>query len=130
MRKVSHLRETLGYDEVVLRGAGPAEEQLRRAAPDGIDVLLDTVGGEQLRGRGGAGRAGLLARGDPQGDVAGLSLYDHSDLPREWMGEFGRGLRDGSLTFPHTRLRGLDRAPRALCELTRGCHTGAVPVEV
>lgn len=47
-RKAEYLVKELGYDEVVLRGAGPIGEQLRRAAPNGIDVLLDTVAGEQL----------------------------------------------------------------------------------
>ncbi|WP_050514999.1 NADP-dependent oxidoreductase [Streptomyces rimosus] len=154
--KVPYLRKTLGYDEVVLRGAGPAEDQLRRAAPDGIDVLLDTVGGEQLRAalavaRTGARFALVGALSGQLGDGAGVaapveldsslvvtrrvtlrgfSLYDHSDLPGEWMGEFGRGLRDGSLVFAHTRLHGLDQAPRALCELVQGRHTGAVLVEL
>ncbi|MFI0263917.1 MDR family NADP-dependent oxidoreductase [Streptomyces sp. NPDC017056] len=154
--KVPYLRETLGYDEVIVRGAGPAEEQLRRAAPDGVDVLLDTVGGEQLRAalataRAGArfalvgalsaqlgGGAGVAAPVELDSSLVvtrrvtlrGFVLHDHPDLPREWVAEFGRGLRDGSLVFAHARLRGVDRAPRALCELTRGCHTGAVLVEV
>ncbi|MEU7187024.1 NADP-dependent oxidoreductase [Streptomyces sp. NPDC045470] len=153
--KVPYLRETLGYDDVVLRGAGPVEEQLRRAAPDGIDVLLDLVGGEQLRAalsvaRTGArfalvgalsgqlgGGAGMAAPVEVDSvlmvtrrvAMRGFSMVDHPDLVREWTTEFGRGLRDGSLVFAHTRVRGLDQAPRALCELTRGCHTGAVLVE-
>ncbi|MGW7658015.1 zinc-binding dehydrogenase, partial [Streptomyces tendae] len=47
--KADRLTRELGYDAVVLRGAGSLEEQLRAAAPDGIDVLFDTVGGDQLR---------------------------------------------------------------------------------
>ncbi|MFH8343989.1 MDR family NADP-dependent oxidoreductase [Streptomyces sp. NPDC018045] len=154
--KIRCLRETLGYDDVVLRGTGSAEEQLRRAAPDGIDVLLDLVGGEQLRAALAVARTGARFAlvgalsgqlGDGPGVAApveldsalmvtrrvtlrGFSLVDHPDLLREWTREFGRGLRDGSLVFAHTRVQGLDRAPRALCELTRGSHTGAVLVEV
>jgi NADPH-dependent curcumin reductase CurA len=47
--KAERLRGELGYDDVVIRGAGPLEEQLAKAAPDGIAVYVDAVGGEQLR---------------------------------------------------------------------------------
>lgn len=65
-RKADYLVGTLGYDAVVLRGAEPIEEQLRKAAPDGIDAVVDNVGGEQLRAalalaRPGA-RVGLIGR--------------------------------------------------------------------
>ncbi|KUL47387.1 alcohol dehydrogenase [Streptomyces sp. NRRL F-4489] len=154
--KADRLRAELGYDATVLRGAGPIEEQLRAAAPEGIDVLLDTVGGEQLRAAlalarpdarfalvgalssqlgGGGGlscpveldAAVLITR---RVALRGFGLYAHPDLPAEWTAEFGRGLRDGSLVFPHTVLRGIEQAPRALCELTRGRHLGSVLVEV
>ncbi|MEW1659561.1 MULTISPECIES: NADP-dependent oxidoreductase [unclassified Streptomyces] len=153
--KAARLREELGYDATVVRGAGPIEEQLRRAAPDGIDVLLDTVGGEQLRAAlavarpearfalvgalssqlGGGGlacpvevdAAVIIAR---RVALRGFGVYAHPDLPEEWTEEFGRGLRDGSLVFPHTLLKGIAQAPRALCELTQGRHVGAVLVEL
>ncbi|MFG2207270.1 hypothetical protein [Streptomyces sp. NPDC048638] len=47
-RKAVRLRAEPGYDDIVVRGAGPVARRLRRAAPDGIDVLLDAVGGERL----------------------------------------------------------------------------------
>ncbi|MFE4022311.1 MDR family NADP-dependent oxidoreductase [Streptomyces sp. NPDC059101] len=154
--KAARLRAELGYDATVVRGAGPIEEQLRRAAPDGIDVLLDTVGGEQLRAAlavarpearfalVGALSSQLGAGGGVAGPVEldsaliitrrvtlrGFGLYAHPDLPEEWTAEFGRGLRDGSLVFPHALLTGIEQAPRALCELTRGRHVGAVLVEL
>ncbi|MFJ6750194.1 MDR family NADP-dependent oxidoreductase [Streptomyces sp. NPDC091266] len=155
-RKAARLRAELGYDDTVVRGAGTIERQLRRAAPDGIDVLLDTVGGEQLTA------ALTLARTDARfalvgalstqlgGDggisapveldaglvitrrvaLRGFGLHAHPDLPEEWTKEFGQGLRDGSLTFPHALLRGIERAPQALCELVQGRHIGAVVVEM
>ncbi|MFK0295284.1 MDR family NADP-dependent oxidoreductase [Streptomyces sp. NPDC090442] len=154
--KAARLRAELGYDATVVRGAGPIEEQLRRATPDGIDVLLDTVGGEQLRAALAVARpearfalVGLLSSqlgGDggatcPVELDAGLIItrrvalrgfgrYAHPDLAEEWTAEFGRGLRDGSLVFPHALLKGIEQAPRALCELTQGRHVGAVIVEL
>ncbi|GAA0475031.1 NADP-dependent oxidoreductase [Streptomyces olivaceiscleroticus] len=155
-RKAEYLVKELGYDEVVLRGAGPIGEQLRRAAPNGIDVLLDTVAGEQLAAALESARTGarfalvgaLSAQlGEGDGIVApveldaglivsrrvslrGFSVRDHPDLVQEWTEEFGRGLRDGTLIFAHSRLRGLDQAPQALRELIEGGHTGSVLVEL
>ncbi|MFI2184191.1 MDR family NADP-dependent oxidoreductase [Streptomyces sioyaensis] len=155
-RKAARLRAELGYDDTIVRGAGPIERQLRRAAPGGIDVLLDTVGGEQLPAAlavarpdarfalvgalssqlGGSGGAltpveldtGLIIT--RRVTLRGFGLYAHPDLPQEWTKEFGQGLREGSLTFPHALLQGIEQAPRALCELTQGRHIGAVLVEL
>lgn len=154
-RKAARLRAELGYDDTIVRGAGPIERQLRRAAPDGIDVLLDTVGGEQLTAALAVARpdarfalvgalSSQLAGGGGTAPVEldagviitrrvalrGFGLHAHPDLPQEWPKEFGQGLRDGSLVFPHALLRGIEQAPRALCELTQGRHIGAVLVEL
>ena len=40
-----------------------------------------------------------------------------------------RSLRNGEIDFPHTRISGIDRAPRALEDLLAGRHVGAVLVE-
>jgi NADPH-dependent curcumin reductase CurA len=47
--KAEQMTADLGYDAAVVRGAGPLAEQLAKAAPDGIDVFIDNVGGEDLR---------------------------------------------------------------------------------
>ncbi|MCK7627440.1 NADP-dependent oxidoreductase [Streptomyces sp. RS10V-4] len=152
--KADRLRAEFGYDAVVLRGAGPIEEQLRAAAPEGIDALFDNVGGEQLQAAIALARRGArlalvgalaaqLADGRPAATpvdtlslvsrgitLRGVALYDHLDLIPEWNRLFGRGLRDGTLTFPHARLQGIEQAPRALQELIAGTHLGAVLVEL
>ncbi|WP_432142801.1 MDR family NADP-dependent oxidoreductase [Streptomyces sp. bgisy084] len=155
-RKAARLRAELGYDDTIVRGAGPIERQLRRAAPGGIDVLLDTVGGEQLTaalavarpdarfalvgalsGQLGGDRGGIApVELDPgliitrRVTLRGFGLYAHPDLPQEWTKEFGQGLREGTLVFPHALLRGIEQAPQALRELTQGRHIGAVLVEL
>ncbi|WP_026152064.1 MDR family NADP-dependent oxidoreductase [Actinopolyspora halophila] len=153
--KGRYLREKLGHDGVVSRSAGNFEQQLRRAAPEGVDVVFDTVGGEQLRAAITTARSGARVvlvgalSGQLGGDglsspveldssvlitrritVHGFSLVDHPDAEEEWNHRFGTGLRDGTLIFPHTRLHGLDRAPGALCELAEGRHTGTVLVDL
>lgn len=152
--KADYLIKELGYDAVVIRGGAPIEEQLREAAPEGLDAVFDNVGGEQLTaalavanrgarvglvgalsGQLGGGfsapvevdTGALILRGITLRGMAGI---DHLDAIPEGMREFGRGLRAGTLVFPHVRLAGIDQAPRALCELLEGRHIGAVLVEL
>lgn len=156
-RKAERLVSELGYDAVVVRGAGPIASQLAVAAPDGIDVLVDTVAGEQLVAAIGAARQGArfalvgalsgqlsARRGGGSAPVEvdayrlvvkGISLrgyagLDHPDVEKEWVGRFGDWLRSGRITFAHTRIPGIDRAPAALQELIEGRHFGSVVVEL
>ena len=54
--KAEQMTAGLGYDAAVVRGAAPLAEQLATAAPDGIDVFIDNVGGEDLRAAVAAAR--------------------------------------------------------------------------
>ncbi|WP_055589020.1 MDR family NADP-dependent oxidoreductase [Peterkaempfera griseoplana] len=156
-RKAERLVAELGYDAVLLRGAGSFAAQLAEAAPEGVDVLLDNVGGEQLVAALGAARRGArfalvgALSGQLSADRAGgsapveLDAYrivvkgvslrgysgaDHPDVEDEWTRRFGAWLRSGEIRFPRTALVGIDRAPRALPELIGGRHFGAVTVEL
>ncbi|MET9900778.1 NADP-dependent oxidoreductase [Streptomyces sp. NPDC006446] len=157
--KAERLRADLGYDEVVVTGAAPFAEQLATAAPDGIDVLLDTVGGEQLTAAVGAARRGARfalvgalsgqLSSDPGDDGAeapaeidtfrvitlgvtlrGFSSADLGEAAGEWNKQFGDWLRSGAIVFPYVRIPGIDRAPWALQELFEGRHIGTVVVEL
>jgi NADPH-dependent curcumin reductase CurA len=46
--KVAYLRDELGFDAAFDYHDGPVLDQLRAAAPDGIDVYFDNVGGDHL----------------------------------------------------------------------------------
>ncbi|MFJ9746619.1 MDR family NADP-dependent oxidoreductase [Streptomyces chartreusis] len=155
--KAERLRAELGYDAVVVPGPRSLDEQLASAAPDGIDVLLDTVGGEQLTAAVRAARRGarfalvgaLSGQLSPRGDggsasaeidtfrlvTQGVSLHgysgqDHPGVAEEWAKRFGNWLRSGEITFPHVLIPGMDQAPRALQELFEGRHFGTVVVEL
>ena len=125
--------------------------------PDGIDIVLDTVGGEQLTaavhaanrgarfalvgaldGQLSPDRAGgsapavldtyrLLTRGIT---IAGYSGTDHPDAEAEWEARFGDWLRTGDIQFPYTPFRGIERAPEALPELIAGRSFGAAIIEL
>ncbi|MFD7551657.1 MDR family NADP-dependent oxidoreductase [Streptomyces sp. NPDC059816] len=150
--KADVLTGRLGYDAAVVRSAGPLDAQLRSVAPDGLDAVVDVVGGDQLRAALAHARQGarialvgslasqltgsattgidtatLLNRGITARGVPGFA---HLDALPQWAEEFGRGLRDGSLTVPHTLVRGVERAPQALCDLLDGRYVGAVLIEL
>ncbi len=46
--KADHLTREVGYDAAFDYHEGPPAELLRKAAPDGVDVFVDNVGGPQL----------------------------------------------------------------------------------
>uniref|UniRef100_A0AAU2JKV4 NADP-dependent oxidoreductase n=1 Tax=Streptomyces sp. NBC_00049 TaxID=2903617 RepID=A0AAU2JKV4_9ACTN len=157
--KADRLVRELGYDRVLVDGPGQPSftDRLREAAPDGLDVILDTVGGAQLSAALGAARhgaraalvgalAGQLAAGG-SGAAApaaidtfhlvlrGISLQgssgaDHPDVEAEWTGRFGAWLRAGAIRFPYTEIEGMRRAASALPELIAGRHFGAVVVRL
>jgi 2-alkenal reductase len=151
--KADRLTTELGYDATVIRGTEPIAAQLAKAAPDGIDVLIDNVGGEQLQAAVASARTGarfalvgtlaLQLSPDGTGTTAPVELDVFQLIarqitlrgftggaPEEWMERFGDWLRTGRITFPHVRVPGIDRAPEALQELISGRHLGAVIVEL
>ncbi|MFJ1584259.1 MDR family NADP-dependent oxidoreductase [Streptomyces sp. NPDC088197] len=155
--KADRLRSELGYDAVVLRGSGPFARQLAEAAPGGVDVVLDTVGGEQLAAALGAANQGArfaligALSGQLSADraggsapveidsyrlvVKGLSLRgysgtDHPEVEAEWTARFGGWLRSNEIRFPYTTVTGIERAPEALPDLIGGRHFGAAIVEL
>ncbi|RKN41737.1 MDR family NADP-dependent oxidoreductase [Streptomyces hoynatensis] len=155
-RKGEYLRRELGYDAVVHRGEGepPIEEQLRAAAPEGLDAVFDNVGGEQLRAALAVARPlarvaliGALAGQVPGGAGAKVEIEPFSLIGRSitlralggvhWLSfapeaerEVGRAARAGKLRLPQARLRGIAQAPAALRELLEGRHIGQVLVEL
>ncbi|MFJ8545079.1 NADP-dependent oxidoreductase [Streptomyces sp. NPDC093586] len=74
--KVDHLIREVGYDAAFDYHDGPAAELLAKAAPDGIDVFVDNVGGEQLAAAVGALREfGRIVR------IGTISHYNTPDAP-------------------------------------------------
>ncbi|MGW4892487.1 MDR family NADP-dependent oxidoreductase [Kitasatospora sp. NPDC004240] len=153
--KARRLVDELGYDAAVVRGAGPIAGQLAEAAPEGIDVLVDTVGGEQLAAAVGAARPGarfalvgaLSGQLSPDGSgtaapvgldsvqlvvkriaLRGVSPLDHPETLPEWREHFAGWLDEGLIDLPVVRIAGMDGAPRALEEVFAGQHVGTVVV--
>ncbi|SDI13181.1 NADP-dependent oxidoreductase [Nonomuraea jiangxiensis] len=152
--KVAHLTGRLGFDAAFDRHDGPIADRLREAAPGGVDVYFDNVGGEQLRAaievmnpHGRIALCGALARqsaggepdpgpGDPMRLIGkrltlrGFTMSDHLDLAPEFGRRLRQWLADGSLVREETVIDGLENAPQALLDLVRGAYTGKVVVRL
>ena len=74
--KVAHLLDDLRLDAAFNHRDGPVADLLRAAAPDGIDVYFDNVGGDHLEAAIGA-----LRRGGRAALCGAVSEYD-ADEPR------------------------------------------------
>jgi NADPH-dependent curcumin reductase CurA len=151
--KVAYLLEELGLDAAFNYKSRPLPELLREAAPDGIDVYFDNVGGGHLEAALGALRnegrvaiCGTISEYDadesPPGPsnlfmavaknltIRGFRGSSNVDLLPEMTREVGAWLRDGRLRYRETIVDGLEHAPEALAGLMRGDNTGKTLVKI
>jgi hypothetical protein len=151
--KVRHLLDDLGLDVAFNYKSGPLAELLRAAAPDGIDVYFDNVGGDHLeaalnalRKNGRVAMCGAISEYGAQAPVPGptnlflavakdLTLRgfrasSHSDRMDEMAREVGAWVQEGRVQYDQTVVEGLERAPEALARLLRGDTTGKTLVHV
>jgi hypothetical protein len=151
--KVAHVRDELGFDAAFDYHYAPVFGQLRRAAPDGIDVYFDNVGGDHLEAAIGAlrrgGRVALcgaisnyntpaatgirnlgLAIGKRL-QLRGFIVSDHADRRPAFEQEVGAWVREGRVKFRETIVDGgVDAAPQAFIDLLRGANVGKMVVRL
>lgn len=145
--KISLLTEVLGTDRAINRHDGPVVDQLREAAPDGIDLFYDNVGGEQLeaalevlnsRGRvvicGAVGQASgpdnyrnLIHQ---ELTMRGFTVTAHEDLRETFETEVNEWLRTGAVQSVHTIFSGIDQVPVAFASMLSGGTTGRAIVAI
>jgi NADPH-dependent curcumin reductase CurA len=149
--KVSYLLDELGLDAAFNHRAGRVGDLLRAAAPEGIDVYFDCVGGDHLEAALGAlrrwGRVALCGAvsqyGRPQRGPANLFQATANDLTLRGfrgsshlhrMGDMVRDvsgwLADGRLRYRETIVDGLERAPEALARMLAGDTIGKTLVRI
>jgi NADPH-dependent curcumin reductase CurA len=151
--KVAYLRDELGVDAAFDYKSGPLPDLLAAAAPDGIDVYFDNVGGDHLaagltalRAWGRVALCGAVSEYGAPAPVPGPdnlflavaknltlrgfrgSSYVH--LRAEMEGAIAPLLRDGRLRYPETVVDGLEHAPEALARLLRGDTFGKTVVRI
>jgi NADPH-dependent curcumin reductase CurA len=153
--KAAYLVDELGFDAAIDHRREDVVARLRELAPDGIDVLFDTVAGPlfeaavQAAAPGArfalcgalAGQIGGSQGGMPRLDVMTAIVKEleirpfstrHSpDQIRAWNEDYVRWLGEGEVVFPHTIVEGgLAAAPGALDGLLRGDYRGNVIVRL
>ncbi len=151
--KVAWLRD-IGFTAAFDYHQGPVRDLLAQAAPDGIDVYFDNVGGEHLEAALGAlrvhGRAALCGSisgynatapvPGPSGfsalmvskrlAVTGFLVTDHGDLRREFAETVTGWIRSGDLVVRETVYEGLEEAVPAFLDLLKGGNTGKMVVRL
>jgi hypothetical protein len=151
--KVAFLTDELGFDAAFDYHDGPVAELLGAAAPNGIDVYFDNVGGEHLEAAIGAlhthGRVAMCGAisgynaTDPAPGPRNLALavgkrltlrgyiiLDHFDRMADFAREVGAWVGEGKVTWRETVVEGLDNAPGAFIGLLRGENTGKMLVKL
>lgn len=151
--KNRRLLEDFGFDVALDYRAAPIGEQLAAAAPDGIDVYLDNVGGDHLeaamdalRVHGRVALVGAISSYNATGSVPGprdfartipkrLSLQgmlvlDHMHRFPEFLSAAIPWLSDGTWKVTETVVDGLDSAPEAFLGVLRGDNTGKMLVRL
>ena len=151
--KIAYLLDELGLDAAFNYKAGPLPELLREAAPGGIDVYFDCVGGDHLeaaigalRKKGRVAMCGVISEYDaatpPPGPsnlflcvandltIRGFRGSSYAELMGDMMRDVGRWLREGRIEYRETVVEGLANAPDALAGLMRGDTTGKTLIQI
>ncbi|MEU5235167.1 NADP-dependent oxidoreductase, partial [Streptomyces anulatus] len=151
--KVKYLTEELGFDAAFNYKDGPVAEQLAAAAPDGIDVYFDNVGGEHLEAaidvlnlNGRITMCGAISQYNeakkPAGPsnmiqilakrltLRGMLVGDHKALQEQFVSEMAAWIASGELKYSETVVEGgVRQAPSAFLGMLRGENTGKMLVK-
>ncbi|GHC41262.1 NADP-dependent oxidoreductase [Streptomyces flavofungini] len=152
--KVKLLTEEYGFDAAFnYRDERPVVDQLKEAAPDGVDVYFDNVGGEHLEAaisrmnvHGRITICGMIAGyNDTEPTpgprnmamiigkrlrVQGMLVQDHQDLQGQFVREVGAWVRSGELKYNETFSRGIESGAEAFLGMLRGENTGKMVVSL
>ncbi|MFE5185696.1 NADP-dependent oxidoreductase [Streptomyces sp. NPDC056628] len=151
--KVKLLVEEYGFDAAFNYKNGPVREQLRAAAPDGIDVYFDNVGGEHLEAAIGSlnrdgrivvcgmisvyndtepapGPRNLARLIQTRGRIEGFLVGDHYDLQPQFVQEVGPWVASGELKYRETVVEGIENNLEAFLGVLRGDNTGKMIVKL
>ncbi|PZG23316.1 NADP-dependent oxidoreductase [Nonomuraea aridisoli] len=151
--KAKKLITDFGFDAALDHKAGPIAGQLAEAAPDGIDVYVDNVGGDHLRAAIGAlrdhGRIGMVGAissynatepvpgpdnlftlAAKNATLRGMLINFYLDLFPEWIERGATWIADGSLHYEQTVVDGIERAPEAFLGVLSGANTGKMLVRL
>ncbi|MXP22404.1 zinc-binding dehydrogenase [Gordonia sp. HNM0687] len=151
--KVALLTDRYGFDAAFDYKDGPVRKQLREAAPDGIDVYFDNVGGDHLeaaldsfndggraalcgaiaqynatsRTPGPSNMANIITRGLT---LTGFTIGHYFDQAADFNREMGAWFADGEVVHDETVVDGIENSVDAFLGLMRGANTGKMVVRI
>ena len=143
---------SLGADQVIDYKAGPVVKSLAAAAPEGIDVYFDNVGGDHLDAAFAVARnnARFAICGMIEGyndrtpmsfrfiqrviaariSLKGFIVFDYFPRMAEFYRDMGAWVADGTVKSRETIVEGLESAPDAFLGLFKGENIGKMLVRL
>ena len=152
--KCRWLKEELGLDAAINYKQGELRTSLKAAAPKGIDVYFENVGGEHLNAAlprmnalGRIAVCGMISAYNNFGAVSepvttlsniiynrvmirGFVYYEFESKRAQFLEDMKSWLRQGRLKYRTTILQGIEQAPAALIGLFTGANTGKMVVQL
>jgi NADPH-dependent curcumin reductase CurA len=152
--KCRWLKEELGLDVAINYKKGELRTSLKTAAPKGIDVYFENVGGEHLNAAlprmnplGRIAVCGMISAYNNFGAVSepvttlsnmiynrvtmrGFVYYEFEPQRAQFLKDMKGWIKDGRIKYRTTVKEGIDAAPAALIGLFTGANTGKMVVQL
>ena len=152
--KAEYLKTECGVDETInYRTCGDLTEALRAAAPDGVDVYFENVGGEHLQAAlnamnpfGRIAACGMISTYNDAEPVPGPNnlmlivgkkvringfiVFDHNDMREDFLRDMSGWIESGRVHARETVVEGLENAVDAFLALFSGDNFGKMVVKL
>jgi hypothetical protein len=152
--KCRWLKEELGLDAAINYKHGELRTSLKAAAPKGIDVYFENVGGEHLNAAlprmnplGRIAVCGMISAYNNFGAVSepvttlsniiyhritlrGFVFYEFESQRPQFLADMKGWLLEGRIKYRTTLRQGIEQAPEALIGLFTGANTGKMVVQL
>jgi len=152
--KCAWLKNELGVDVAINYKTQALRKALKEAAPKGIDVYFENVGGEHLNAalprmnvRGRIAVCGMISAYNNAGAISepvttlsnmiynrirmeGFVVYDFASLRPQFHADMKSWIKDGKIRYRETIVDGIEHAPEALIGLFQGANTGKMLVRL
>jgi NADPH-dependent curcumin reductase CurA len=152
--KVAYLKDELGFDHAFNYKTSDIRAELRKGAPEGIDVYFENVGGAHLdaalacmRPLGRIAVCGMISGYNNQGSrsegvtnlsnmiynrlcMRGFVVYEFNNMLEQFRNDVLGWIESGKVKYQETILEGIESAPAALIGLFSGINTGKMLVRL
>jgi NADPH-dependent curcumin reductase CurA len=152
--KCRWLKEDLGLDVAINYKKGELRASLKAAAPKGIDVYFENVGGEHLNAAlprmnalGRIAVCGMISAYNNFGAVSepvttlsnmiynrvmmrGFVFYEFESKRAQFLKDMKGWIKQGRMKYRTTIVQGIEQAPTALIGLFTGANTGKMVVQL